>query len=115
MPDQESVSWKLIAEERLQMLIQMRDEAQAWNEAFLKERERGDRLFLLLSATPERDINETKLEELKVAIQSPMQINNRRANWPRLKHQLEKQFAGSKNPTDLQGQEIKLNDDVQSA
>src|ERR1700690_4576117 len=36
--------WEIVAHERLQMVNQLRDEMQAWNEAYLKERERGDRL-----------------------------------------------------------------------
>jgi hypothetical protein len=44
-------NWELVAHDRLQMMEQLRDEMHAWNEAYLKEKERGDRLESYLLKT----------------------------------------------------------------
>jgi hypothetical protein len=95
------LSWKLIAQERLQMLTQVRDEMQAWNEAYLKEKERGDRLeeklFCLMNniygGPLVQENNSEKEDEVKHTVSSPAQVNTRRANWPRVKNELEKQHS----------------------
>jgi len=102
-------TWKVIAEERAaallekqQLLVQFRDEMQAWNEAYLKERERGDRLEKLLVDNFSIDYEEWRKSELrppdfpepiKHTVQSPAQVNRRRANWPTYKKAAERNFS----------------------
>jgi hypothetical protein len=75
--------WKMIAQERLQMLEQMRDEAHAWNEAYLEEKKRSDRLEARLFDV--LDLNRTQpnqeIAEEKVVLKSPEQLSKRRANF----------------------------------
>jgi len=102
-------TWKVLAEERAaallekqQLLVQFRDEMQAWNEAYLKERERGDRLEKLLVDNFSIDYEEWRKSELrppdfpepiKHTVQSPAQVNRRRANWPAYKKAAERNFS----------------------
>jgi hypothetical protein len=104
-------TWKVLAEERAaallekqQLLVQFRDEMQAWNEAYLKERERGDRLEKLLVDNFSIDYEEWRIkiselnsaaapEPIKHTVQSPAQVNRRRANWPAYKKAAERNFS----------------------
>jgi len=74
------INWQVIAQNYLQMLEQMRDEAHAWNEAFLEEKKRSDRLEARLFDVLGLEGGLKKPEE-KIAIQSPEQLNRRRANF----------------------------------
>ena len=74
------IDWQIIAQNYLQMLEQMRDEAHAWNEAFLEEKKRSDRLEARLFDVLGLEGGLKKPEE-KIAIQSPEQLNRRRANF----------------------------------
>src|SRR5208337_4608393 len=77
------INWQVIAQNYLQMLEQMRDEAHAWNEAFLEEKKRSDRLearlFDVLGL--EGGLKKQENPEEKIAIKSPEQLNRRRANF----------------------------------
>jgi hypothetical protein len=82
------LSWKVLAEERAaallekqQLLIQFRDEMQAWYEAYKSEKERADKFenLFLESCTTAVELNET---EIKHTVSSPAQVNRKRANWP---------------------------------
>ena len=110
-------TWKVLAEERAaallekqQLLVQFRDEMQAWNEAYLKERERGDRLEKLLVDNFSIDYEEWRKSELrppdfpepiKHTVQSPAQVNRRRANWPAYKKAAERNFSAHDAGTEI--------------
>jgi hypothetical protein len=82
-------------QEKTQLLIQMRDEAQAWHEAFLKERERADRYEKILF---EGVVEKNENPEVKHTVSTPAQVSRRRSNWPSVKATLEKRFVGSASP-----------------
>lgn len=85
IPDE--INWKFVAAERLQMLVQMRDDMQYWRDAYLHERARADRLVAL--EYNEAGAPDETQQETKHTISSPAQVNRRRANWPSFKKRAE--------------------------
>ena len=77
--------WQMIAQNYLQMLEQMRDEAHAWNEAYLEEKKRSDRLEARLFDVLNLNQDNIEVREEKINIQSPEQVNRRRANFPTMR------------------------------
>lgn len=102
--------WKIIAEERksaliekTQLLIQFRDDAQSWQEAFIKERDRADKLweqlqslYLQMTNAPSEGsigMEGSEIKEEIHKIQSPAQVNKRKSNWPAYKAAMEKRHS----------------------
>jgi hypothetical protein len=81
--------WKILANERLQMMEQLRDEMHAWYDAYEKERERSD-MFASLLLKNLGAVEEIK--EVKHTVNTSEQVNRKRANWPHLKAEMERKF-----------------------
>jgi hypothetical protein len=90
--------WELVAHDRLQMMEQLRDEMHAWNEAYLKEKERGDRLESCLLKTV--GINH---EEVKHVITSNNGVK-RRSGFFKQRAAIERLYARDTTPLrDVEG------------
>ena len=97
--EKSEVDWRFIAQERLQMMEQLRNEMNEWCEAFQKERERSEKfenLFLESILNPEVKVEVGKQteenNEVKHTISTPAQVNRKRANWPEVKRRAEEMF-----------------------
>jgi len=89
----EKTEWRILATERLQMLEQFRDEMHAWYDAYLKEKERADRLEIGLFKALGVDTTPSENTEQKIVIKPQEQI--RHANRHMRRAMIEKHFAGA--------------------